>query len=43
MSNRLKLPFALVIAALLLGGCSPFPGDIPPLASAVTAGHTVTT
>lgn len=42
MSNRLKLPFALVIVALLLSGCTPFPGDLPPLAGVVTASPTPT-
>ncbi|MCU7250181.1 hypothetical protein [Pseudomonas koreensis] len=41
MSNRLKLPFALIIASLLLGGCMQVPEDLPPL-SAATTGAAVT-
>ncbi len=36
MSNTLKLPLALIIANLLLGGCMPLPGEIPDLASYLT-------
>ncbi len=37
MSNTFKLPLALILASLLLGGCTPSPDDFPPiLASVVT-------
>jgi hypothetical protein len=38
MSNKLKLPLALIFASLLLGACTPVPdGFPPPLAIAVAA------
>lgn len=41
MSNRLKLPLALIFASLLLSGCTPSPDNFPPpWASAVTTGET---
>jgi len=44
MSNRLKLPFALIFASLLLSGCTPSPDNFPPpWASAVTTGETSST
>jgi hypothetical protein len=36
MSNRLKLPLALILATLLLGGCMRVPDDLPPLANVTT-------
>jgi len=41
MPNLLKRPLALILASLLLGGCTPSPDNFPPpWASAMTAGAT---
>ncbi|WP_264083948.1 hypothetical protein [Pseudomonas botevensis] len=42
MSNRLKLPFALIIASLLSGGCMQVPEDLPPLSVVTTTDATAT-
>jgi hypothetical protein len=38
MSNRMKLPLALIFASLILGGCMRVPDDLPPLATVVAVG-----